>query len=154
MDKKTKNGIITVGVIAVLGLVGYKFLKKPKGIPEPEYVDPNVDPNRGGGVTPPNPSTSSNIDAAQLANDLFDAFDGYGTKNDVVTDTFSALQTDADFNALVAAYATRTVSSGFGNVFVSDFSGGLIATLKKECNSSERQAINQMLSEKGITKRI
>jgi hypothetical protein len=64
------------------------------------------------------------------------------------------LQTDADFNALVAAYATRTVSSGFGNVFVSNFSGGLIATLKQECSSGERQAINQILADNGITKRI
>jgi hypothetical protein len=154
MDKKTKNGIITVGVIAALGLVGYKLLKKPKGIPEPNRGG-GVDPNSGGGITnPPPPSPSSNIDAAQLANDLFDAFDGYGTDNGVVTDTFSALQTDADFNALVAAYATRTVSSGFGNIFASNFSGGLIATLKQECSSGERQAINQILADKGITKRI
>ena len=120
MDKKTKNGIITVGVIAALGLVGYKLLKKPKGIPEPNRGG-GVDPNSGGGITNPPPPSPS---------------------------------TDADFNALVAAYATRTVSSGFGNIFASNFSGGLIATLKQECSSGERQAINQILADKGITKRI
>ena len=153
MDKKTKNGIITIAVVAILGIAGYKLLKKPaaSGGTSGGTSGGSTDGGGTGGGGVPSPS---GIDAGQLANDLFDAFDGYGTKNQVVIDTFRLLRTDADFNALVSAYGTRKIPCGKFNPFCTDFEGGLIPALKNECSTGEIANINQILSDKGISKRI
>ena len=152
MDKKTKNGIITVGVIAVLGIVGYKLLKKPKGISEPEYLDPN-DPRGGGAVI--GGSTNTNvrvtINAQKLADDIFDAMDGWQTDEQKVKDTFNLLRTQEDLDALVSAYGYRKLNSGIWGV--PDFSGDLVASLKDEHDNGEMYDINKILEDKGINKR-
>jgi hypothetical protein len=153
MNKKTKNGIITVGIIAILGLVGYKLLKKPKALPNPNIPNP---PNPNNPQNPNSGGTSGGsgrvtIDAKTLADDLFDAFDGIGTNNQKVIETFSALNTQEDLDALINAYGKRKVNSGIW--LVPAFTGDLVSTLLNECNFIQMNAINIILEDKGINKR-
>ena len=158
MDKKTKNGIITVGVVAVLGIAAYKLLRKPKdtsgGTPNPNPY-PNPNPNGGvvigGVVIGGGTNTRVTINAQKLADDIFEAMDGWQTDEQKVKDAFNLLQTQEDLDALIVAYGYRKLNSGIWGV--PDFSGDLVASLKDEHDNSEMYDINKILEEKGINKR-
>jgi hypothetical protein len=61
------------------------------------------------------------------------------------------MKSQADWVALQKAYGNRKISSGRGNVFVSDFTGNLKGALKSELNSSEYRKAQAILSGNGIT---
>lgn len=100
----------------------------------------------GGGV--------SNINHLEIANNLFDIFNGYGTTgwgaDDVVAE-LKKLKTRADWDALVKAYGVRTVSSGMWNIFQSDFTGTLVECMKDELDSSEEADVNDELKRLGVS---
>lgn len=139
--KKNIKGILVVAVVGVGALLAMKLFKKAK---------PSVSTG-GSGVLSPN---TSNLDFRSLANQLFDAFDGFGTSNDSVLDIFRMLRTDADFDALKAAYGVREISSGRGNIFSSNFEGDLQSTVRDEMTSKEIQSINDILASNNLSRRI
>jgi len=133
--KKNKT-FVTVLVALGLGAAVY-FLTRKKG----------GGGNGGGG-------TGIEGDYLTIANNLFDIFNGYGTvgtgANAVVAE-LKKLRSRSDWDKLVAAYGTRTVSSGTWNIFVSDFTGTLPECLRDELDSSELEDVNQELSRIGVS---
>jgi len=154
MDKKQK-GIITAVVVVVALAAAYKVLKPSKG---GNSSGGGNNGGGGGGNSGGGGNTggggTSNLDYRSLANRLFDAFDGYGTDEDEIKVVFESLNSNADYDALKSAYGVREVSSGRGNIFVSNFEGDLPATLRDELDSSELAEVNQILSNKGINRTI
>lgn len=150
MDKKLQRGIITAAVVIVATLAAFKFLK-PKKSSDTGGANQG---GGGGGQTGGGGTPSSSLDFRSLANRLFDAFDGYGTSNDEVKEIFKLLKSDADYDALKAAYGVREVSSGTWNVFSSNFEGDLPATIHDEMSSSEIAELNQIMTSNGISRTI
>ncbi len=153
MEKKTQRGIITAAVVLVAVAAALKFIlpKKSKG----------GDDNSGGGNAGGGGNTgggggqvNTNLDFRSLANQLFDAFDGYGTANSKIKEIFKLLRSNADYDALKAAYGVREVSSGAWNIFQSNFEGDLPATLREELDSDELAELNQILTSNGISRTI
>lgn len=141
--KKNIKGILVVAVVGVGALLAMKLFKKAK---------PSV--STGGSGTVGGVANTSSLDFRSLSNQLFDAFDGYGTSNDSVLDIFRMLKTDADFDALKAAYGVREISSGRGNIFSSNFEGDLQSTVRDEMTSKEIQSINDILASNNLSRRI
>lgn len=151
MDNKTRNGIITVAVVAVLGAVAFKLLKAPKG---GNAGGGGTGGGTGGGGSTGGGTGAGNLDYRALANEIFDACDGYGTGEDSIVAVFQQLRNNADFDALQDAYGVREVSSGTWNVFQTNFEGDLSSTLRDELSSSWISKINGILSSKGINRQI
>lgn len=156
MDNKTRNIIITVAVVAVLGAVALKLVKAPKGgnNGDGDNGDGSGGGNSGGGGNRGGGGTTSGLDYRSLANQIFEACDGYGTDEVEIALVFNKLKNNADFDALYDAYGVREVSSGRGNIFQSNFVGDLSATLRDELSSYYIDNINKSLSSKGITRQI
>ena len=151
MDKKLQRGIITSVVVLVAGLAAYKLLTGKKGKSEDNAGGGN---SGGGGNTGGGGRPNPNLDFRSLANQLFDAFDGYGTSNSKIKEIFKLLKSNADYDALKSAYGVREVSSGRWNIFQSNFEGDLPATLRDELDSDEVAEINQILTSNGISRTI
>lgn len=94
--------------------------------------------------------TFSESELQKMANDLQDAFDGYGTKNSVVISILESLKSQSDFDALSNVYGVRKISSGRFNVFVSDFTGNLTECIKNEMGSGYIASINDSFKANGI----
>jgi hypothetical protein len=136
MDKKTKKGIITALIIGVIGYALYKAFAKP------------TPPTNNGGGTPPNPT--QNLDFTALANTLFDAFDGIGTKNGVWRSVLIQLQKQADWDALSTAYGTKTITAGIGGFIKTCKNCDLVQSFKSELSSNELEQVNTILKSKNI----
>lgn len=145
MKKETLNGVIAGALILTLGLVAYLvFNKKGKGVPYPNPPMPDpYNPNGGGGV--------SNLNFSTMANSIFNAMDGYGTGNTTIENELKKLKSKADWDALVSAFGTRTISSGTGNIFQSDFTGNLTECLNDELDSDELEDANEILNKIGVS---
>jgi hypothetical protein len=87
-----------------------------------------------------------------MATKLFDAMDGYGTDFDMIKVVFNQLSNQSDFDSVFRAFGIRTISSGKGNVFVTDFKGNLSGALYNELSSGEINELNSILRNKGIRK--
>ncbi len=148
MKNKTKI-IVYSGLALVAGVVAYKYFKGAK------VTAAGTSGNNGGGGTGiENEGGGGMLNFKTLADTIFNAVDGYGTDEATITSAFSKLKSDADMNNLIAAYGVRTASSGFGNIFVDDYNGGLFDTLKNELRSSEIATINTNLSKQGVAIKI
>ena len=140
MDNKK---LITLGVIVIGGILVYKYvIKGGKG---------NNNGGGGGGTTG---GQLSSIQLNKMASDLFEAMDNYGTDWDVITTSFRKIKTDADFDALVSAFGTRTLNCGTGNPFCSDFTGNLTACLNDELDSSELAEFNEIIAKNAVNRHI
>lgn len=143
MDKKK---LITWGAVAVGGYIIYMAIKKNKdkklqsGFP--------YSPDDSGNVI------TSTFNANKVADEIFDAMDGYGTNESAIVASFNKVKTDADFDALNTAFGTRTISSGTWNILISDFTGDLSACLRDELSSGWINDINSALRRNGVTKTI
>ena len=142
---KTQKGLITVAVIGLAAFVAIKVAGKKKKLPTT---------NEGTGNPATGGVTTSNLNFSLMADDIFNAMDGYGTGVRQITTNFSMLKSDADFDALFNAYGIRTLSCGFGNPFCTDFSGNLTESLKDELSNKEIASLNKILAGNGLTKRI
>jgi hypothetical protein len=133
--KKNKT-LVTTAVVVALGAAAYYFLLRPGA---------GKGGNGGGG--------SDEIDQKMLpiANNLFDAMNGYGTSNDDIETELKKIQSKKEWDALVKAFGTRTISSGYWNVFQSDFTGGLVECLQDELDEAETNRANQILSRIGVS---
>jgi hypothetical protein len=139
MDKKTKKGIITALFIGVIGYALYKAFSKP--------TPPT---NNGGGGGNGGGGTSTQLDFTSLANTLFDAFDGIGTKNGVWRSVLIQLQKQADWDALSTAYGTKTITAGIGGFIKTCKNCDLVKSFKSELSSNELEQVNTILKSKNI----
>jgi hypothetical protein len=163
MEAKQKKILIGVGVGLAILLSTVYFANAASASktktplpPTPPKPDPKVDPV----VDPTNPvNNDENYTFEQLADALEMAFQGYGTAwttGDAggVTGVISQLKSDADFDALDAAYAQRRISSGTFNIFAKDYVGDMNGAFKSELSKSEIEEINMMLANQGIKRKI
>ena len=148
MEKKTQRGIITAAVVLVAVAVAMKFILPKKSMGGGNNSGGG---NAGGGNTGGFSPVNTNLDYRSLANQLFDAFDGYGTSEEKVKEIFKLLKSNNDYNALKAAYGVREVSSGRFNIFQSNFEGDLPATINDELDSDELTELNKILASNGLT---
>jgi len=146
MDKMDNKKLITWGVVIVGGLLVYKYVLKGKG---------NSNSGGGGGTTPAGGGGLLSASAIKkMADDIYEAMDGYGTDEDTIVSAFQRIKTDADFDALVQAYGTRSVSSGAGNIFMSDYNGDLSGALHDELSSGWITDINNALQRNGVNRSV
>lgn len=127
------KGVVTTLVVVGLGVAAYFLFLRKK------------DDGNGGGAS------TSDLDFLSMANKIFDAMDGYGTGNTTIETELKKLKSKADWDALVRAYGTRTISSGSFNIFQSDFTGTLPEALNDELDSSELQRANEILNKIGAS---
>jgi hypothetical protein len=151
MDSKTKNGLIVLGVVVVLGFVAMKYMKMKKGSTSGgnDGGGNQGGGNQGGGGNNSGGGQQS-LNYRSLADTLFEAMNGYGTDEDAITEVFGSLRNQADFDALENAFGSRTISSGAGNVFQKNYKGRLVGALKSELGSSEFSDLNNLLRSKKI----
>jgi len=148
MKIKTKKVLISASVVVIIIGLLYKFNRKPTVV---KVTEPLPSPETPEVISQ---DTPAGLNFMRMADRLYDAFDGYGTKNSVVTDVFSQLKNDADFDALKQAYGIRTVSSGDFNFFVKDFKGDLQQTIHDEMTDDQINKLNQIISSNGISRKI
>ena len=136
MKAANKKGLIATLVVVGLGAAAYfLFLRNKDG--------------RGGGGGGEN--SELNEQMLPIANAIFDAMNGYGTGNDRIEKELQKLKSKSEWDALVRAFGTRTISSGTWNVFQKDFTGTLSECLNDELDSSELERVNQILSKIGVS---
>ena len=154
MNKKTKDGLITASIFIAAAYLLYKIFNK-KGA---------SNPNSGGnnGVVVPNPELGGTIGTAptmtiakfkEIADKIFDAFEGYGTDTKEINNQFALLKNNDDVMSLIVAYGVREVSSGKYNP-LADFNGNLPEVLANELSQSEISDLNSVLVKSGITIRF
>ena len=134
MEKKTKKILLWSSAV----IVAYVIYIKIKGVSSRKIV-----PNIEGGVT-------QGLNFKSMADNIYEALDGYGTTFQTIMDEFAKLKNNPDFDALYNAFGTRTVSSGRGNIFVSDYTGDMVGALKQDLSKTEIGKLNSLLSNKGI----
>jgi hypothetical protein len=155
MNKKTKDGIITASIVIAAAYLLYKIFNK-KG---------SSSSGGGGGITSgvvPNPILGGTIGTAptmneakfkEIANKIFNAFEGYGTDTTTIKNQFALLKNNDDVMGLVAAYGIREISSGKYNP-LPDFTGNLPQAIADELSQSEISDLNSVLVKSGITIRF
>jgi hypothetical protein len=173
MEKKERILVIS-GIVIVAGLVAYKVMAKntlkstpiqtkledyPKEEAPPIedigiYTDEEIADKKAAEEKKDNQYTSE-----ELANDLFKAFNGYGTawakgKTGGVIGIMTRLKTDEDFDALNEAYGIRTIDSGFLNIFSKDYTGDMMGAFNSELSLNEIIKVNKILEDKGLKRRI
>jgi hypothetical protein len=146
MDNKNKK-LLTWAAVLVGGYVVYKAIQSSNAKKLQSGYPYSPDPNGGGVIT-------TTFNASKTATEIFNAMDGYGTDESAIVAAFNKVKSDADFDALVRAFGVRTISSGSGNIFVSDFTGDLSECLNDELSSYWIDDINSSLQKKGVTKTI
>jgi hypothetical protein len=151
MDKKK---IINIAAIVIGGFIAYKLItKKSDSSTSDNGGSTGGGGNEGGGTGGTGGGSGSGLNYTSLANDIFAAFDGYGTRESNIYDTFSLLKSDKDFDELVKAYGVREISSGKWN-WSENFTGDLIGAIKNELTTSEIEKVNETLKNNGVSKKI
>lgn len=154
MDKKTKDGIITVSIVIAAAYLLYKIFNK-KSI---------SNPNEGGngGVVITDPISGGTIGTAptmppakfkEIADKVFGAMNGYGTDTDEIKNQFALLKNNDDVMSLIATYGIREISSGKYNP-TPNFIGNLPEAIANELSQSEISELNSILVKSGISIRF
>lgn len=141
---KKNKALITVLAVVGIGAAAYFLFLKKKG-------ERNGGGGNGGGGNGGGGGGEVNQDFLPMANAIFDAMDGYGTNEGTIETELKKLRSKSDWNALVNAFGTRTLSSGSWNVFQDDFTGNLPECLNEELDSTEIQRVNQILNKIGVS---
>lgn len=140
---KKNKALVTVLAVVGIGAAAYFLFLKKKG-------ERNGGGGNGGGGNGGGGGGQVNQDFLPMANAIFDAMDGYGTNEETIETELKKLRSKSDWNALVNAFGTRTISSGKWN-FQDDFTGNLPECLNDELDSSEIQRVNQILNKIGVS---
>jgi hypothetical protein len=151
MNKKTKDGLITASIVIVAAYLLYKIFNK-KSISNGGNVG-NVVPNPELGGTIGSAPTMSSAKFKEIADKIFNAFEGYGTNYTIINNQFALLKNNDDVMSLISAYGIRDVSSGKYNP-LPDFTGNLPETIANELTQSQISELNSILVKSGITIRF
>jgi hypothetical protein len=154
--KAVKGLVITVGVMAAIGIVSYMVYRKiqtqkKQKDSKDELKDSNNELNNI--IVQGQKPTMKPSQISGCANSLFVAMDGYGTNWDIITKEFAKINNDADMLSVVKSFGVRTISSGNLNP-EPNFTGTLQAALKDELSTERISALNGMLARKGIKNRL
>lgn len=141
MKNKTILAVVGVGGLA---LAAYLIFRKTKS--SSDEITP-YDGSSGSGIFP----VIGGLDYAGMADTIHEAMDGYGTWENTIENEITKLRNKSDWDALVAAYGNRKISSGVGNIFQSDFVGNLPAALNSELDSTEIASLNAKLRKIGVS---
>jgi hypothetical protein len=153
------KGAIAVGVLAVIGVVGYTIYKKLKDTTSGKASGDRQEDrgwNKEFDNLNTNPSTKATMSQAQMlafATTLFTAMDGYGTDEDTIAGIFKQMKNNADFAGVSAAYGVRELSSGRMNP-EPNYKGGLSGALASELSQSWKDIINKDLASRKITYKV
>ncbi len=142
MDKQKK--IITAIIVGGLALGALLILRR-RGSSGPG--DGTLPGGGDGGIFP----TIGALDYQGMADRIFQAMNGYGTDESAIENEIIKLRNKTDWDNLVAAYGTRKLSSGRGNVFQMDFTGTLPQALKSELDEEELADLNANLRKIGVS---
>lgn len=177
MEQKTKKILITTGIIGILSLVAFRLLAK-KGdmakstLPVLDTVDPSVAPSiedisiysdkdiNDMKSAEEKSASITKYTSAELADLLFQDFNGSGTNwaagsHGGVVGVLLQLNTDQDFDDLSTAYGIRPVKAGLlKSIFEKPFVGDMNSAFINELSKKEVVMVNDILSKKGITRRI
>lgn len=85
---------------------------------------------------------------------IVEATDDCGTDEQAIYDVFSALQNEADVWALVKRFGVRQIKSCFSGNYFGNTPYNLPQIIVEELSSSERNTLNSILAQKGITYRF
>lgn len=143
MNKQKK--IITAIVLGGLALGALLIFRRRAGSGPGDGTLPGG--GGGGGVFP----TIGALDYAGMADTIHQAMDGYGTEETTIENEILKLRNKNDWDALVAAYGIRKISSGVGNFFQPDFVGDLPSGLKSELDDTELADLNANLRKIGVS---
>jgi hypothetical protein len=178
MEQNTKKILITTGIIGVLSLVAYKLLAKKSdsttvnlGLPT-EKIDENEAPPIED-ISIYSPKEIADMKAAEekaasittytseeLADLLYQDFSGSGTNwaagsHGGVVGVLLQLNTDQDFDNLNTAYGIRPIKAGLvKSLFEKPYVGDMNGAFNSELSKREIAKVNDILSKKGITRRI
>ena len=154
MDKKTKDGLIIASIVIAAAYLLYKIFNK-KGNQSTIYGGNSVgvfpNPNLGGTIG--TATTMNEAKFKEIADKIFNAFEGYGTDTTTIKNQFALLKNNDDVMGLVAAYGIREISSGKYNP-LPDFTGNLPQAIADELSQSEISDLNSVLVKSGITIRF
>lgn len=149
------KGVLAVGLlagIAVLGTLGYQKIKKLKE--QRDSKNEALDVGKDLSVSQKNkPQTLTQAQVSSIANALFTAMNGYGTDYNVIVQQMAKINNQTDLLAIIKSYDVRTLSSGNWNPSP-NVSGTLTQHLTDELSDAQLEAINNMLSRKGIKNRF
>ena len=133
------QGAVIVIITAGVGLLSYRIWKGIKNKQSQQgSLQEDRENNQQLNVLNSNNATKQTISAdqaAQMANQLFSAMDGYGTDFKAIFSVFSQMKNDADFLAVSNAYGIREISSGKLNP-EPNFTGTMSGALATELGSS------------------
>jgi hypothetical protein len=178
MEQNTKKILITTGIIGVLSLVAYKLLAKRSpstsvnlGLPT-ETIDLKEAPPIED-ISIYSPKEIADMKAAEekaasitkytseeLADLLYQDFSGSGTNwaagsHGGVVGVLLQLNSDEDFDNLNTAYGIRPIKAGLlKSIFEKPYVGDMNGAFNSELSKRELTMVNDILSKKGITKRI
>jgi len=181
MEQNTKKILITTGIIGVLSIIAYKLLANKRATSTQDLGMPTtietIDPN----VAPPIEDVSIYSDSEiadmkeaeekaavsittytseELADMLQKAFDGSGTnwsagRSGGVVGVLLQLKSNEDFDNLNEAYGIRSIRAGFlKSIFEKPYVGDMNGAFNSELSKREIRMANDILSQKGITRRI
>jgi hypothetical protein len=150
---KWAQGAIAVGGLAIVALIGYKIysavdnrIKSAGEFKEKKDIKGELNQLALKGIKP----TLGASKLSALANQLQEAFDGYGTDMEIVENAFSSIKNNADLIALMDTYGIRTYSSGRLSS-EPDFKGTLSGAIANELDASNIKDVNKILSKNGVT---
>jgi hypothetical protein len=179
MQQNTKKILIVTGIIGVLSIIAYKLLANKRvtstqdlGMPTTTEPDPNVAPPiedisiysdreiADMKAAEEKAASITTYTSQELADLLFQDFSGSGTNwaagsHGGVVGVLLQLNTDQDFDNLNAAYGIRPIKAGLlKSIFEKPFVGDMNGAFNSELSKREITMANDILSQKGITRRI
>jgi len=148
LDKNIKK-ILFAGGIIVAGILVLQIIKKKKNVVVLPNQNPNPNPN-------PNPQLSQAdiTKAKKIANDVFEGMNTCGTNEGKILTALALINSNAMFDEVVFQYGTRTISSEWYCIGVSDVTGDLSTCLRAELSDDYINQINGTLATNGVTKTI
>jgi hypothetical protein len=179
MEPKTKKILIATGIVGVLSIIGYKLLAKGSPLTNVELPNTNTTPTKEEAPPIEDISIYTNSEIAamkaaeekaattinkytseELADLLQDDFKGAGTnwsagEHGGIVGVLLQLKSDEDFDNLNSAYGIRVIKAGtIRSLFEKPYVGDLNGAFNSELSKREIAKVNDILSKKGINRRI